>query len=236
MPKKLLTGNVKNLTLSYGSHTVLKNVSFDFHLGDLTFLVGASGCGKTSLFYTFNRLSESFPLLKTQGQIDLLIDQKWESIYPHSSLPITDLRCKVAMVFQTPHLLPGSIRNNFLLPLKLVKKLPKNVCEELMEKHLKEVCLWDDVKTRLDKPASQLSIGQQQRICLARSLAMQPNFLFLDEPTASLDSTSAQEILTLLRSLRERYTIVLVSHNEREWEQYADRVWLVKDANIVELS
>ncbi len=230
--EKMKKGSVSNLSISYESHVVLDKVSFDFYAGDLTFLAGPSGGGKTSLFYTFNRLSEHFPSMTIEGNMNLHIANSWVSIYPQLNISMSLLRSKVAMVFQTPHLLPGSVRNNFFLPLKLVRKLSPELCESTMQSALEKVSLWDDLKSRLDKPAQRLSVGQQQRMCLARALAMEPEFLFLDEPTASLDNDSAQEILSLLRNMKDRYTTVMISHSEREWEQYADRVWLVRDGAI----
>ncbi len=229
---KSLTAVMSDLSLSHGSKAILNKASCHFHVGDLTFIIGPSGSGKTSIFYIFNRLNDNFPSLNANGNVRLLIDQQWINVFPKVEYSLAALRCKVAMVFQTPHLLPGSVRKNFTLPLKLVRKIPQKTCDAIMEAQLREVCLWDDLKDHLDKSATRLSIGQQQRLCLARALAMEPNFLFLDEPTASLDSESAHQILSLLHRLRERYTIVLVSHNEREWEQYGDRVYQLKDHTL----
>jgi phosphate transport system ATP-binding protein len=214
----------------------LENVSCEFYKGDLSFIIGASGGGKTSFLCLFNRLIDSYPLVKTDGKLRLLLDEQWVDLYPKCRLSLPDLRCKVAMVFQTPHLLPGSIKNNFLLPLSLVKKLPRGICLSLMERSLREVHLWQELEQYLDKDARALSGGQQQRLCLARALAMEPSFLFLDEPTSSLDSHSSQQILELLEGLKDRYTIVIVSHSEREWEEYGDKVWRVQDRKVVPVS
>ncbi len=230
-----LTAVISNLSLRYGSKLILEDASCHFRSGELNFLCGSSGNGKTSLFYLFNRLSENFPSLVADGSLRLLIDQKWVDVYPTCHYPLAALRAKVAMVFQVPHLLPGSIRRNFSLPLRLVKKMSKASCETIMKTQLIEVGLWDELKDNLDKAATSLSIGQQQRLCLARALVMDPSFLFLDEPTASLDSESADKILSLLHNLRDRYTIVLISHNAHEWERYGDRVWRIRDRKLIEL-
>ncbi len=230
---KTLTAVVKEFSLSYQNKSVLEHVSCDFYKGDLSFIIGASGGGKTSFLCLFNRLIDTYPSVKTSGELNLLLDKQWLSVYPKSQVSLPNLRCKVAMVFQTPHLLPGSIRHNFILPLNLVKKLPLGTCLSLMERSLREVHLWEELEHSLDKDARALSGGQQQRLCLARALSMEPSFLFLDEPTSSLDAHSSQQILELLEGLKDRYTIVIVSHTEREWEEYGDRVWRVQDRKVV---
>ncbi|MBP6218666.1 MAG: ATP-binding cassette domain-containing protein [Oligoflexales bacterium] len=234
--KRIKTAVMKNFSLAYPAKKVLKDVSCELYRGEITFITGASGVGKTSFLHLFNRLMDNVSSAETAGELNLLLDEKWTSIYPQFQMALADLRSKIALVLQTPQLLPWSIRQNFTLPLKLVKKLPAEECLERMEQHLKDVYLWEELKNYIDKPAKELSVGQQQRLCLARALAMRPDFLVLDEPTAALDAHSSRLIMELLQELKNKHTILIVSHKQNEWEKHADKVWLIQNQTLRALS
>ncbi|NCC45399.1 MAG: ATP-binding cassette domain-containing protein, partial [Clostridia bacterium] len=150
------------------------------------------------------------------GRIRLLLGDQMKDIYSSDTLTPTELRRKVGMVFQTPNPLPMSIRRNIMLPLQLIPGFNRFQAEDRMEMALKTTGLWDEVRDRIDTPANRLSGGQQQRLCLARALALEPEMLLLDEPTASLDKRSSELIEDHLLSLKNRYSIVMVSHSVRQ--------------------
>ncbi|MBI2601799.1 MAG: ATP-binding cassette domain-containing protein [Deltaproteobacteria bacterium] len=214
-----VTARIKELSLSYGESVVFEKISFSLRKGELTFLNGPSGAGKTSLLQAFNRTLPAPPACLTGG-VEFFLSERWVSSH---SLPLPLLRTKVALILQTPQLLPGSIRRNVELPLKVVGKIGKSERNERIEVSLKRTGLWETVKDKLNQPASILSGGQKQRLCLARAIAMKPAFLLLDEPTAFLDQASAEQILVLLQELKDECTILVVSHKEKEAEVFADK-------------
>jgi phosphate transport system ATP-binding protein len=158
---------------------------------------------------------------------------EWRDIYA-DGLPLSVLRHRVGMVFQTPHLLPLSIAENLTLPLKLILGLPRRDTPARMEMALQEAHLWEEVKDRLNAPAHTLSGGQQQRLCLARLLSLEPEILLLDEPTASLDFRSALKVEELLLSLKDRYTIIAVSHSLSQARRLADEALILRDGSVIQ--
>ena len=187
----------------------------------ITALIGPSGCGKSTFLKTLNRMNDLVPNVRIEGDVRL----RGEDIFS-KEMQLTDLRRRVGMVFQTPNILPASIRQNMLLPLQLATAFPASEWRERMERSLTEVGLWHDVSSRLREPASILSGGQQQRLCLARTLALEPEILLLDEPTASLDPATTHTIENLLLKLAERYPILLVSHGLPQAKRMASRIVL----------
>ena len=199
-------------------------------------LVGQSGCGKTTLLRAINRLNEEYENSYTNGQVEIDTGNGLEAIYssPQNKNPrsLQSLRQKVGMVFQTPALLPVSIYRNIAMPLELVAACPKNETKTKVEEALKLVGLWEEVNNRLDLTASALSGGQQQRLCLARTLALEPAILLLDEPTSALDVHASKAIEELLISLRQHYTIIMVSHSLEQACALADKLVVMENGQI----
>jgi phosphate transport system ATP-binding protein len=215
---------VENLTFSYHQKPVFENVNLAFEAHAITAITGPSGRGKSTFLTVLNRLWESQPLARMQGKVWILLDGQWVDIYV-KTLSKPDLRRKVGMVFQIPNPLPMSIWKNMAFPLKLTGISDKSLIEEKISAALRQAFLWDEVKDRLHDSAFGLSGGQQQRLCIARALVSQPEILLLDEPTSSLDAGAASVIEDLLVSLKERCTLIVVSH-------YLDQVSRIADTAL----
>ena len=224
---------VLDLSVDFHGETVLSNINLSVRRGELTLIVGPSGSGKTTLLRSVNRLNELFPSCRTTGEVRLRLDGRWGNAY-NDFLPLPELRRRVGMVFQTPAVLPFSIAKNLAMPMNVTLGLPKDALAERTERVLREVSLWDEVKDRLNQSAMTLSGGQQQRLCLARVLALEPEVLLLDEPTASLDFKATRRIEQLLLNLKERYTILAVSHSLGQARRLADRVCVLREGRIVQ--
>ncbi|MGR5142173.1 phosphate ABC transporter ATP-binding protein [Photobacterium sp. DNB23_23_1] len=228
-----LAGKVSNLTVSFGSQPVISDVSVNFYKNKIHVLTGTSGSGKTTFLRALNRLNDCFEDCQTQGKIELLLDGKTRSVHAIPPQELPELRRKVGMVFQHPQLLPGTIKENLLLPLNVVSGLKGQAAQQKLYTALNHAALWDDVKDRLNMPAHSLSGGQQQRLCLARTLVLDPEILLLDEPTASLDSETADHIEALIIQLATRYTIVMVSHSVPQTQKLADHISCFEGGRIV---
>ena len=224
-----LCAEIKNLSVSFAGTEALKNISLELPADGITVLLGRSGSGKTTLLRSLNRLNETFAGCRTEGSVKLLFDGRLTDLYGAGAPELTDLRRKVGMVFQTPNPLPLSLRKNITLPLRLVLKLGKKECEERMEKALRDVGLWDEVKDRLNSQAAAFSGGQQQRLCMARTLALEPDLLLLDEPTASVDRRSSELIENHILSLKNRLPIIVVSHNLAQAARLGDRFVFLRE-------
>lgn len=233
MTQSGLAGVVKDLRVSFGTRVVLDGVCMNIAAGAVTVVLGRSGSGKTTLLRALNRLNDRFPHCRTEGRAQLRLDGGWRELYGPGATDGDALRARVGMVFQTPNVLPGSIRRNMTLALRLVAGLSRGQARERMERALVEVQLWDEVRDRLDDNALRLSGGQQQRLCLARALALEPEILLLDEPTASLDFVAAARVEDLLVSLAPRRTLVLVSHSLAQARRLADRAVVLRQGAIV---
>jgi len=220
---------VRNLTVRYDGHEALREVSVEIPDGQITVVLGPSGCGKTTFLRCLNRLIDLTDGAKVTGEV--LIDG--ENIFaPNADL--LRLRKKVGMLAQKPQVLPMSIYENVAFGAWLHGVRDKKALDALVRDCLKRVHLWDEVKDRLFAPASQLSVGQQQRLCLARSLAVEPEVLLCDEPTSALDPISAQRVEELFFELKERYTLVLVTHTLRQAKRLADYVLFFYMGELVE--
>ncbi|GAB7021575.1 phosphate ABC transporter ATP-binding protein [Salidesulfovibrio brasiliensis] len=224
---------VEGLSVSFGGRAVIRDQSMHFLRDELSVLVGRSGSGKTTLLRSLNRLNECFDDCRTKGNVSVRFDGQWREVHDRA-LPVEELRRRVGMVFQTPNVLPASIRRNLTLPLKLTMNIRGDEAEGRMERALREAGLWEEVRDRLSRPAGTLSGGQQQRLCLARALALEPDVLLLDEPSASLDYRATKRIEELLLELRERYALIVVSHSLGQARRLADRLFVFREGELAE--
>lgn len=223
---------VKNLNFYYGESQALFNVNVEFKKNHVTAIIGHSGSGKSTLVRVLNRIYELYPEQSAKGEV-IYKDENIVSKHYHD---VEKLRMKVGMVFQKPTPFPMSIYNNIAFALKNNERLSGQKMKDRVKKALKQAALWDEVKDTLKKGGSELSGGQQQRLCMARTLAMEPDILLLDEPTSALDPVSTQQIEELILQLKEKYTIILVTHNLKQAERIADTVIFMKDGQIKEMN
>jgi len=202
---------IRDLDFYYGKSPALKNVSFGVPANAVTSIIGPSGCGKSTLLRTINRIFELYPEQRATGEIIIDGANVLERGYP-----LSDLRRLVGMVFQKPTPFASSIRSNVGFALNYYDRLSKSETNDRIEDALKQAALWDEVKDKLNHSALSLSGGQQQRLCIARAIAVQPEVLLLDEATSALDPISTAKIEELIDELRERFTIVIVTHNMQQ--------------------
>jgi phosphate transport system ATP-binding protein len=221
--------SIQNLTLSFGKQMILRDINIEIPENKVTVILGPSGCGKTTLMKTLNRLVDLHGNARVTGKIIL----DGEDIL-HTNRDITLVRQKMGLLSQRPTPLPMSIFNNVAYGLKLKGIRGKKKLWPLVEKHLVEANLWDEVKDRIHEPASHLSIGQQQRLCLARGLAVNPEIILADEPTSALDPISATVIENQFCELKKDYTIVLVTHVLRQARRIADYVVFMYLGDVIE--
>jgi phosphate transport system ATP-binding protein len=207
----------RDLTLFYGDIQALKSVSLDIPAYQVTALIGPSGCGKSTFLKTLNRMNDLIEGVRIEGQV--LIDDM--DIYGQPvSVPL--LRKKIGMVFQKPNPFPFSIYDNIAYGPKIHGVRRRSELDEIVERSLKDAALWPEVKDRLKNNAYDLSGGQQQRLCIARALAIEPEILLLDESTSALDPSSTLKIEDLMTQLKERYTIIMVTHNMQQAARISD--------------
>ena len=195
---------IDNLNLFIGKQHILKNINTEIPSKKITVILGPSGCGKTTLLKSLNRLTDLYPEVNVDGNIYLGIDD-----ILHTKKDITAIRRRMGLLAQKPYPLPMSIYNNIAYGLKISGRRKKQFLNMRVEHYLKQASLWDEVKDRLKEPASCLSIGQQQRLCLARGLSVDPDIILADEPTSALDPISSQAIENKFIELKNSYTIVL---------------------------
>lgn len=220
---------VRDLHVSYGAEHVLKGINIDIPDRKVTSFIGPSGCGKTTLLKSFNRLHDSALDVRVRGQV--MVDE--EDIY-HPDVEVTHVRRKMGLLSQRPLPLPLSIYDNVAYGPRIHGIRERKRLDEIVERRLRDTALWDEVKDRLGAPAARLSIGQQQRLCLARGLAVEPEIILGDEPTSALDPKSTQKIEELFLELKERYTIVLVTHILRQARRVSDFIAFIYNGEIVE--
>ena len=221
--------HVKNLNFFYGKHHVLKNINMSFEEKCVTSLIGPSGCGKSTFLRNINRMNDIIEEARSEGEI--LIDGK--NIL-HVDTDVVDLRKKVGMVFQKPNPFPMSIYDNVAYGPRVhgVKSLKK--LDEIVESNLKAVALWDEVKDRLKSSALGLSGGQQQRLSIARVLAVGPEIILMDEPCSALDPISTMKIEELIGKLKEKYTVIIVTHNMQQAARVSDYTSFFLNGELVE--
>ena len=221
-----------DLNLWYGDFQALKGITVDIRQGLITSLIGPSGCGKTTLLRCFNRINERYGNVTTTGEITIL----GRNVYD-PGVSLSELRKTVGMVFQRPNPLPISIRENVLFGIRVHtprRDLPRGRREELVETALREVDLWDDVKDRLRQKATALTLEQQQKLCIARLLPLKPRIILMDEPCSALDAEGTEKIETLLNGLREKYTVVIVTHNMAQARRASDECIFMLLGELIE--
>jgi phosphate transport system ATP-binding protein len=222
--------SVHKLNVFYGAHQCLKDINVDIPEKQITAIIGPSGCGKTTLLKCLNTLIDLTDGVRLSGQV--LIDGV--DIYNGRNVDATCIRKRMGMLCQKPFPLPMSIYDNVTYGLKIHGVKDRKKLDIAVERYLTMAGLWEEVRDRLESPASRLSAGQQQRLCLARSLAVEPEALLGDEPTSALDPISAQHIEQTFRELRQNYSIVIVTHILRQARRLADYVIFLYLGELIE--
>ena len=220
---------VKDLCLWYGSHQALKNITIDIPEKSITALIGPSGCGKSTFLKTLNRMNDFVPDVKITGDVRY----RDADIFDPAQ-DVSELRREVGMVFQKPNPFPMSIYDNIAYGPRTHGIKNRAQLDEIVEKSLRGAAIWDEVKDRLQKNALGLSGGQQQRLCIERALAVESAVLLMDEPTSALDPISTSKIEEIAMQLKERYTIVIVTHNMQQAVRISDRTAFFLLGELVE--
>ena len=221
------TISVRDLNLWYGEFQAFKSISMDIPEKSITALIGPSGCGKSTFLKTLNRMNDLIPGVKITGEVTY----HGENIF---DTEVTSLRKNIGMVFQKPNPFPMSIYDNIAYGPRTHGIRGKAKLDEIVEKALRDAAIWDEVKDRLKKNALGMSGGQQQRLCIARALAVEPEVLLMDEPTSALDPISTSRIEDLAMELKEKYTIVIVTHNMQQALRISDRTAFFLLGDLVE--
>ena len=221
--------SAKDLNLWYGEFHALKTVSLDMEVNSVTALIGPSGCGKSTFLKTLNRMNDLVEGVRIEGDVRL----DGEDIFS-KGYDLAVLRKRVGMVFQKPNPFPMSIYDNIAYGPRVHGIRRKKDLDEIVEKALRGAALWDEVHDRLKKSAMGLSGGQQQRLCIARVLAVEPEVLLMDEPTSALDPISTQRIEDLMAELKQKYSIVIVTHNMQQAARIADKTAFFLKGEIIE--
>lgn len=222
--------SIRNLNLHYGDFYALKNINFDIEANRVTALIGPSGCGKSTLLKCLNRMNDLVSGCRIEGQI--LMDGR--NIY--KDMDVNLLRKRVGMVFQKPNPFPMSVYDNITYGPKTHGIKNKAKLDDIVERALRDAAIWEELKDRLKKSALGLSGGQQQRLCIARALAVEPEVLLMDEPTSALDPISTSKIEDLAMQLKEKYTIVIVTHNMQQATRISDKTAFFLLGEVIEYS
>lgn len=222
---------VKDLCLWYGKTQALKNINLEIPETSITALIGPSGCGKSTFLKTLNRMNDLIPGIKITGEVMY----HGENIYDRT-VDVNELRKKIGMVFQKPNPFPMSVYDNIAYGPRTHGIRSKAKLDDLVERSLRDAAIWDEVKDRLKRNALGLSGGQQQRLCIARALAVEPQILLMDEPTSALDPISTSHIEELAMKLKEKYTIVIVTHNMQQAVRISDHTAFFLLGDLIEFS
>ena len=221
--------SIRNLSVFYGDLQVLKDIDLDIPAKKITVIIGPSGCGKTTLLKSLNRLLDDSEGVRIRGRVVL----DGEDIYAPKT-EVTRIRKKMGLLSQKPQVLPMSIRDNVAYGPRIHGLRSRRELDRVVGNYLKLAGLWEEVKDRLDDPASTLSVGQQQRLCLARGLAVEPEIILGDEPTSALDPASSQNVERRLMELKRDYTVVVVTHILRQARRIADYLAFLYLGELVE--
>jgi phosphate transport system ATP-binding protein len=221
--------SIENLNVVFGAHHALKDISVDIPENGITVIIGPSGCGKTTLLKTLNRLIDLTEGAEITGEITV----NGANLYSEKA-DVTEIRKRLGLIGQTPTPLPMSIYDNVAYGPRIHGVRDGKSLDQLVENCLQIVALWDEVKGRLSEPASKLSVGQQQRLCIARTIAIKPEILLCDEPTSALDPVSARSVELLLQTLKNEYTIVFVTHSLSQARRLANHVIFLYLGELVE--
>ncbi|MYL71928.1 phosphate ABC transporter ATP-binding protein [Halobacillus litoralis] len=222
---------VNDLNLWYGSDQALYEVSMEVPEKQVTAIIGPSGCGKSTFLKTLNRMVEMVPIVKTSGSIKYRDQEIFSSKYKEEYL-----RTKVGMVFQKPNPFPKSVYDNVAYGPRIHGIKKKEVLDQIVEKSLRGAAIWDELKDRLNENAYGLSGGQQQRVCIARALAVEPDVILMDEPTSALDPISTAKVEELVQELKEKYSIIIVTHNMQQAARISDKTAFFLNGELIEFA
>jgi phosphate ABC transporter, ATP-binding protein len=220
--------SVQNLSLYYGDFQALKEVNMQIKKNEITAFIGPSGCGKSTFLKTINRMNDLVEGVKIDGKIFM------DGIDIYSDIDVIQLRSRVGMVFQQPNPFPMSIYDNVAYGPRIHGIKKKSQLDEIVEKSLKQAAIWEEVKDKLKKNAQAVSGGQQQRICIARTLAVEPEVILMDEPTSALDPISTLKIEDLAVELKKDYTIIIVTHNMQQASRISDKTAFFLTGEVIE--
>ena len=220
----------KDLCLWYGENQALKNINISIPEKSITALIGPSGCGKSTFLKTLNRMNDLIPTVKIEGEVSY----NGKNIFD-KDIDVNELRRDIGMVFQKPNPFPMSIYDNIAYGPRTHGIKSRVMLDETVEKALRDAAIWDEVKDRLKKNALGLSGGQQQRLCIARALAVEPKVLLMDEPTSALDPISTSRIEELALQLKEKYTIIIVTHNMQQAVRISDNTAFFLLGELIEV-
>ena len=221
---------VDDLDLYYGEKQALKGINMDIRENEVTALIGPSGCGKSTFLRCLNRMNDLIDCVKINGKI--YMDD--EEILTTND--VISLRTRVGMVFQKANLFPMSIYDNVAYGPRNQGIKDKKILDKIVEESLKGAAIWDEVKDRLKSPALGLSGGQQQRVCIARTIAMKPDVILMDEPTSALDPISTSKVEELMATLKNQYTIVIVTHNMQQAARISDKTGFFLNGELIEFN
>ena len=221
---------VNDLDLYYGEKQALKGINMDIRENEVTALIGPSGCGKSTFLRCLNRMNDLIDCVKINGKI--YMDD--EEILTTND--VISLRTRVGMVFQKANLFPMSIYDNVAYGPRNQGIKDKKTLDKIVEESLKGAAIWDEVKDRLKSPALGLSGGQQQRVCIARTIAMKPDVILMDEPTSALDPISTSKVEELMATLKNQYTIVIVTHNMQQAARISDKTGFFLNGELIEFN
>lgn len=222
--------NIGNMNLYYGDFHALKDINMEIQANEITAFIGPSGCGKSTFLKSLNRMNDLVDGCRITGKIEL----DGEDIY--GNVDVNLLRKRVGMVFQNPNPFPMSVYDNIAYGPRTHGIRSRAKLDEIVERSLKQAAIWDELKDRLKKSALGLSGGQQQRLCIARALAVEPEVILMDEPTSALDPISTSKIEDLVLELKEKYTIVMVTHNMQQATRVSDKTVFFLLGEVIEMA